>query len=111
MNTVVGLYDPNDAQHAMEVLETYGVDHDQINVIARDINMIELDVPAYAFTAPEFGQVIATGELGSQLFVTLQNKTTSSLSDALIDTGFSEVDAELFVEGVKRGDILVSVED
>jgi hypothetical protein len=110
MNTVVGIYDHINAQRAIEVLEDYGVDHDEISMVARDINMVEPQAPTCAFNAPEFGQVIATGALGIQLFMTIESKTVSSLSDALMDIGFSEEAAEIYVEGMKRGDILVSVE-
>lgn len=110
MNTVVGLYDHVNAQRALEVLEDYGVEHHEISMVARDINTVETQAPTCAFTAPEFGQVIATGALGLQLFMTIESKVVSSLSDALQDVGFSEEAAEICVESMKRGDILVSVE-
>ena len=109
-NIVVGLYDHDNAVRAMEVLEDYGVEHEQISVVARDIDKVEPHADTCAFIAPEFGQVIATGTLGIELFTRLETKATSSLSEALVNTGFSEEQADLYVEGLKRGDILVSVE-
>lgn len=110
MNTIVGVYEQTDAQQALKLLDTYGINHDQISMVARDLDMVKSQVPTFAFTAPEFGQVIATGTLGNQLFTTLETGVTSSLLEALINAGISETDAEILVEAVKRGDILVSVE-
>jgi hypothetical protein len=119
MNIVVGLFDLQNAQRSLEVLETYGVDNAAISLVARDRDMDRSGPSSensshgfniVAFTAPEIGPVVAAGTLAGKLSAMLEHKLTSSLSDTLINEGFSETDADLYVEGLKRGDILIAVE-
>lgn len=110
MNTIIDFYKKNDAERALKALEAIGVTADRISMVGRNLDMLEPKVHIYAFTAPEFGQVIATGALGDQLFTTLQTEVTSSLADAFVNTGFSKIEAEVLVEAVKSGDVLLSVE-
>jgi hypothetical protein len=136
--TVVGLFDYySNLEWAIEVLENYGVDSDRISVVACDKEAMELGMAAsagiapkglvglllagpsvFAFVIPGIGPVIATGTLASTLFTTLGTTAlgarfggaASGLLGALVDLGFSREVAESYVEGVKQGGILISVQ-
>jgi hypothetical protein len=137
MNMVVGLFNHcENAEWAIEVLEHYDVDNERISVVALDKDMIEprLTVSANAlirgtpdanldgllngsstcpFVVSGVGPVLAIGSLAVKLFTTLGTTLAADaggLIGALVDSGFSMEEAEIYVERVKQGGILVFVE-
>ncbi|MBC7877951.1 MAG: hypothetical protein H7Y59_12350 [Anaerolineales bacterium] len=128
MNKIVGLFDQQNAKRSIEVLEKYGVDSSDISLVVRDSGMVELRVApyldftnygfigflcglgAFSFASPEVGPVIACGPLAVKVFTMLETKVYSSFSSALMHEGFSEEEAEIYIGGLKRGDILISAD-
>lgn len=137
MNMAVGLFNHyENVEWAIEVLEHYGIDDDHISVIALDKDMIEPklapsadavigDIPdanlagllngpsTFAFVVAGVGPLLAMGSLAVKLFTTLDAimaADAGGFSATLVDSGFSEEEAEFYVESVKQGGILVFVE-
>lgn len=134
-----GLFDRySNVDWAIEVLENYGVDSEQISVVALDRDAINPETIAgigaltstssggligilsslSAFIVPDFGPVIVTGTLATTLFTTLGTTSTGRksglvgepLQNTLVILGLSEEDAAFYSNGVKQGDIVVTVE-
>jgi len=135
MNMVVGLFNHHEnAEWAIEVLAHYNVDDERISVVALDKDMIEprlaagadavpgspdaglaglLNGPsAFAFVVSGLGPILATGPLAIKLFTTLGTIAADAggFLATLVDSGFSEEEAEFYAESVKEGGILVFVE-
>ena len=137
MNMAVGLFNHyENVEWAIEVLEHYGVDDERISVVALDKDMIEpklapsadavtggtpdadlaglLNGPStFAFVISGVGPLLAIGSLAVKLFTTLDAimaADTGGFLATLVDSGFSEEEAEFYVESVKQGGILVFVE-
>lgn len=48
MNKIVGLFDQQNAERSIEVLESYGVDSSDISLVVRDSGMVELRVAPHS---------------------------------------------------------------
>lgn len=134
MNMVIGLFNHyENVEWAIEVLGHYGVDDERISVVALDKDMIEASADAvvievtpdadlagllngpstYAFVVSGVGPLLAIGSLAVKLFTTLDAIMAGDASGflaTLVDSGFSEEEAEFYVESVKQGGILIFVE-
>jgi hypothetical protein len=137
MNMVVGLFNHSEnAEWAIEVLKHYEVDDERISVVALDKDMIEprlaasadaligsapeadlaglLNGPStFAFVVSGVGPVLAIGSLAVKLFTTpdaIMEADAGGFLATLVDSGFSEEEAEFYVESVKQGGILIFVE-
>ncbi len=140
MKIVVGLFErPQDAERAIDALESAGFVQDEISVLAQD-HIIEehfdgqeikpvresaglgavggsaigglagLLAGVGAITIPGIGAVLAAGALASTLAGAVVGGTAGSLVGALIGLGVSEEDAEFYAEGVKRKGVLIAVQ-
>src|SRR5438552_2931420 len=132
MKTIVGLF-PNyaDANAAVMELENMGYTHENINIIAPEKVVREyqesgvaegagagatlgglagllLSLPTLAI--PGIGPVVGTaGVLSSSAIGAGVGAATGGLIGALVDLGVPEPEAYKYIEGVRRGDILVAV--
>jgi len=135
MDMVVGLFNHYDnAEWALEVLKHY-VNNERISVVALDKDAIEprlaagadsaTSTPAanlssvlkgpsgFAYDLSGMGPVLAIGSLAVKLFTSLGSiiaADAGGLLGALVDSGFSMEEAEIYAESVKQGGILVFVE-
>jgi hypothetical protein len=128
MKAVVGLFErPQDAERAVEALESAGFLKDEIGAVARDHvieeylgqeeagsvakgaglgvavgGLIGLLAGIVAITVSGIGPVLAAGMLVTML--------AGGLIGALIEVGVSEEEAHVYAEGVKRDGVLVAVQ-
>ena len=138
MNTVVALFNTfNDAQQTVETVVNAGIDRADVSLIANDASgeykvytgdyregdatasgavggaavggAIGLLAGLGALAIPGVGPVIAAGPLLSALLGAGVGAATGGLAGALIDVGVSQEEAQYYVEGVRRGGTLLSV--
>ena len=138
MRNVIGLFDHHtDADRAMNELLVRGFDRDDISLVVREQVVREPAAPVApntdagftggaavgglaglmvglgALAIPGIGPVIATGSLGTTLLATATGAAlggvTGGLLGALLDLGIPQEEAYFYVEGVKRGGVLLVV--
>ena len=137
--TVVGVFNSvTDAQQAVQALEREGISRDQISVIANKnasgyetgegvdktsdvvadagigaaiggVGGLLLSVVG-AITIPVIGPILAAGPIAAALTGAGIGAAAGGLVGALTETGISEEDAKYYAEGVRRGDVLVTVQ-
>jgi len=137
-NTVVGVFNSvTDAQRAVSALESEGISRDQISVIANKnaagyetgegvdkasdvvadagigaaiggVGGLLLSV-AGAITLPVIGPILAAGPIAAALTGAGIGAAAGGLVGALTESGVPEEDAKYYAEGVRRGDVLVTV--
>ena len=140
MTLVVGLFErPQDAERALDALESAGFVEDEISALAQDrvikehldtqeIKPVEVATGLGAVSGsaigglagllagmgaiaiPGIGAVLAAGALASTLAGVVAGGTAGGLVGALIGLGLSEEDAEFYAEGVKRKGVLITVQ-
>jgi len=136
--TVVGVFNSvSDAQRAVTVLEGEGISRDQISVIANKnaagyetgegvdktsdvvadagigaaiggVGGLLLSV-AGAITLPVIGPILAAGPIAAALTGAGIGAAAGGLVGALTESGVPEDQAKYYAEGVRRGDVLVTV--
>ncbi len=138
MKTVVALFNTfTDAQQTVETVVNAGIDRADVSLIANDASgeykvytgdyregdatasgavggaavggAIGLLAGLGALAIPGVGPVIAAGPLLSALLGAGVGAATGGLAGALIDVGVSQEEAQYYVEGVRRGGTLLSV--
>jgi len=137
-NTVVGVFNSvTDAQRAVSALESEGISRDQISVIANKnatgyesgegvdkasdvvadagigaaiggVGGLLLSV-AGAITLPVIGPILAAGPIAAALTGAGIGAAAGGLVGALTESGIPEEHAKYYAEGVRRGDVLVTV--
>jgi hypothetical protein len=140
MKTVVGLFErPQDAERAIDAMESAGFVQDEISALAQDriikehfdgeqIKPVEVTTGLGAvggsaigglagllagvgvITVPGIGAVLAAGALASTLAGVVVGGSAGGLVGALIGLGLPEEDAEFYAEGVKRKGVLIAVQ-
>jgi uncharacterized membrane protein len=137
MKTVVGLFDNyNDADNVVAELERLRYNKNNINVIAReDIikqrksnssgaaegattgatigGLVGLLAGIGVIVIPGIGPLIAVGPIAAALSSTAVGAgvgaATGGVIGALVNAGVSAKEAEFYIQGIKKGDILVAV--
>ena len=112
--TVIGYFEQvSEAQRVLQDLLNHGFDRDQISLIAhQERSAFEAggtwrpDV----ISVPGVGPVLATGHLAASLSSTTGAPSGAGLLDVLKDAGVPANEAQWYLEGVRRGGILVAVE-
>jgi len=137
-STVVGVFNSvTDAQKAVSALESAGISRDQISVIANKnatgyetgegvdkasdvvadagigaaiggVGGLLLSV-AGAITLPVIGPILAAGPIAAALTGAGIGAAAGGLVGALTESGIPEEHAKYYAEGVRRGDVLVTV--
>jgi uncharacterized membrane protein len=140
MTRIVGLFDYHeDADRAVQALKENGFDNSQISLVAREADstkrgtttagtgaatgaaaggLLGLVAGIGAVMIPGIGPELATGVIANALATTIGmtavgagiGAATGGMIGALVDTGLSREDAEVYAEGVKRGGVLVFVD-
>jgi hypothetical protein len=140
MTIVVGLFErPQDAERAIDALESAGFVHEEIGAVAQDQIIKEhldereikpeevatglgaiggsavgglagLLAGVGAITIPGIGAVLAAGALVSTLAGAVVGGGAGGLVGALVGMGLPEEDADFYAEGVKRKGVLVVVQ-
>jgi uncharacterized membrane protein len=136
--TIVGVFNSvQDAQDSVRALENEGISRDDISVVANKNavgyeNIDEVDkassvaadagigaaiggvgglllAAAGAVTIPVIGPVLAAGPIAAALTGAGIGAAAGGLVGALTETGIPEEHATTYAEGVRRGDVLVTV--
>ena len=136
--TIVGVFNSvQDANAAVSELETQGISRDDISVVANknatgydtmDDRDKASDViadagigaaiggvgglllsAAGALTIPVIGPILAAGPIAAALTGAGIGAAAGGLIGALTESGIPEEDAKYYAEGVRRGDVLVTV--
>ena len=136
--TIVGVFNSvRDAQEAVRSIEAQGISRDEISIVAnknasgydtmedRDkasdvvadagigaaiggVGGLLLSV-AGAITVPVIGPILAAGPIAAALTGAGIGAAAGGLIGALTESGVPEEDAKYYAEGVRRGDVLVTV--
>jgi uncharacterized protein (TIGR02271 family) len=112
--TVMGFFEQvSEAQRVLQDLLDHGFDRDRISLIAHQ-ERSDLEAggswrPA-VISVPGVGLVLATGPLASSLSGTSGDPSGTGLVDLLKDYGVPAAEAEWYVDGVRRGGVLIAVE-
>jgi hypothetical protein len=136
--TIVGVFNSvHDAQEAVRDLETQGVTRDEISVVAHK-NAAGYDTlerhdkasdvvadagigaaiggvgglllsAAGALTIPVIGPILAAGPIAAALTGAGIGAAAGGLVGALTESGIPEQEAQYYAEGVRRGDVLVTI--
>ncbi|MEJ7607218.1 MAG: general stress protein [Bryobacteraceae bacterium] len=136
--TIVGVFNTvSEAQNAVRSLEAAGITNDNISLVANKNatgyeNMTDADKASDvvadagigaaiggvgglilsaigAVTIPVIGPILAAGPIAAALTGAGIGAATGGLIGALTETGIPESDAKHYAEGVRRGDVLVTV--
>lgn len=133
----IGLFDNTDnANNALDELREEGFSADTVSVVARENIITEINTDnattedvsegagagalvggllgllagVSAITIPGIGPVLSAGALATALGSTAVGAGLGGLVGALVDLGIPDSEAEAYAEGVKRGDILLTVQ-
>jgi uncharacterized membrane protein len=136
--TIVGVFNSvNEANEAVRELETQGISRSEISVVAnkhatgydtmddrdKTSNVVAdagigaaiggvgglLLSAAGALTIPVIGPILAAGPIAAALTGAGIGAAAGGLIGALTESGIPEEDAKYYAEGVRRGDVLVTV--
>jgi uncharacterized protein (TIGR02271 family) len=112
--TVIGFFEQvSEAQRVLQDLLSHGFDRDRISLIAhQERSALEAGGTwrPEVISVPGVGPVLATGHLAASLSSTTGAPSGAGLLDVLKDAGVPADEAQWYLEGVRRGGILVAVE-